>query len=219
VSASRAIAHPPGSVLGQRRAPMQRRSSQRLDQILAAAAALVDEAPYDDITTGLIAARADVAIGSVYRFFDDKAAIYRALSVRHFETYVEELQSALADRSFGALADWSQLLDLTIDCYVEMVRSTPGFRGFGDVIDVHLLDAERDNDTVLADRLLDLLHAELSIRPTASLRLALLVAVTAADSLLALAFRRDTDGDQAVIAETKAVVRSYLAPHFDSTKQ
>jgi len=39
-----------------------------------------------------------------------------------------------------------------------MHRSVPGFRTlhFGDVVDVHLLDAERDNNAVIAERLAEL---------------------------------------------------------------
>lgn len=215
MATSRVVGVSAAAVVGQRRAPVQQRSSRRLDQILEAAALLVDEAPFDDITTGLIAKRAGVAIGTIYRFFDDKSAVYRALSVRHFELYVDRLESALLAQPLGAADGWLKLIETAIDCYADMLRSTPGFRGFGDAIDLNLLDTERDNDTVLADRLLELLTSALGVTPTESLQLALLVAVTASDSLLSLAFRRDVNGDETVIAETKSVVRNYLAPHFE----
>jgi AcrR family transcriptional regulator len=205
----------PGAVPGQRRSPLQQRSLLRLDQILEAAATLLDEEPYEDITTGLIADRAGVAIGSVYRFFDDKAAVYRALTARHFELYLTRLEAAFADRPTGSPASWTQMTETAIDCYVAMLRGTPGFRGFGDAIDVNLLDTDRDNDTVLADRLLELVTSELRVSPSDAVRLALLIAVTAADALLALAFRRDSQGDETVIAEAKTAVRSYLAPYVD----
>jgi AcrR family transcriptional regulator len=205
----------PGAVPGQRRSPLQQRSLLRLDRILEAAASLLDEEPYEDITTGLIAERAGVAIGSVYRFFEDKAAVYRALMARHFELYLTRLEAAFADRPAGSSPSWTQMAETAIDCFVAMERGTPGFRGFGDAIDVNLLDTDRDNDTVLADRLLELVTTELGISPSDAVRLALLVAVTTADALLSLAFRRDPNGDETVIAEAKTVVRTYLAPYIE----
>ena len=44
----------------------------------------------------------------------------------------------------------------------------------------------------------------------ARLRFALAIAVEAADALIKLAFRRDPDGDEAVLAEAKALIREYL---------
>ena len=35
----------------------------------------------------------------------------------------------------------------------------------------------------------------------------------AADALIKLAFRRDPDGDEAVLSETKDIVRDYLHDH------
>jgi AcrR family transcriptional regulator len=190
----------------------------RLDQILEAAAALVDETGFEDITTGQIAKRAGVSIGTVYRFFDDKPAVYRALSVRHFEAYLALLESALTEEDLGGSQDWERLIEITIDCYVDMLRHTAGFRGFGDDIDSYVLDSDRDNDTVLADRILELLSTDLGITDSATLRLPLLIAVTASDSLLSLAFRRDANGDAAVISEVKSVVRNYLSPHFERAR-
>ena len=50
-----------------------------------AAAAVFDEVGYAAATTHLIAARAGTAIGSLYQFFPDKAAIFNAMELRHTE--------------------------------------------------------------------------------------------------------------------------------------
>jgi len=47
----------------------------------------------------------------------------------------------------------------------------------------------------------------------ARLRFALLIAVEAADALIKLAFRRDTNGDESVLTEAKALIREYLHRH------
>jgi AcrR family transcriptional regulator len=68
-----------------RRQPKQQRSKERVEAILDAAAAVFDRLGYDAATTHQIAAEAEVAIGSLYQFFPDKAAIFRAMELRHWE--------------------------------------------------------------------------------------------------------------------------------------
>jgi len=48
------------------------------------------------------------------------------------------------------------------------------------------------------------------------LRFALEISVEAADALIKLAFRRDTTGDEAVIVESKALIREYLHRAVDA---
>lgn len=68
-----------------RRQPKQQRGKQRVEKILDAAAAVFDEVGYEAATTHMIAARAGTAIGSLYQFFPDKAAIFKAMELRHTE--------------------------------------------------------------------------------------------------------------------------------------
>lgn len=68
-----------------RRQPKQQRGKERVEKILDAAAAVFDEIGYEAATTHLIAAKADTAIGSLYQFFPDKAAIFNAMELRHVE--------------------------------------------------------------------------------------------------------------------------------------
>jgi AcrR family transcriptional regulator len=68
-----------------RRQPKQQRGKERVEKILDAAAAVFDEIGYEAATTHLIAAKAGTAIGSLYQFFPDKAAIFNAMELRHVE--------------------------------------------------------------------------------------------------------------------------------------
>lgn len=58
---------------------------ERVEKILEAAAVVFDEVGYEAATTHLIAAKAGTAIGSLYQFFPDKAAIFEAMELRHIE--------------------------------------------------------------------------------------------------------------------------------------
>ena len=68
-----------------RRQPKQKRSQQRVERILEAAAEVFAEVGYEAATTHAIAARAGTAIGSLYQFFPDKLTIFHALEERHME--------------------------------------------------------------------------------------------------------------------------------------
>ena len=59
--------------------PQQTRSRDKLDRILAAAAGLLAELPYQEVSTRLIAERAGVSVGSLYRYFPDRDSIAEAL--------------------------------------------------------------------------------------------------------------------------------------------
>ena len=154
-----------------RRVPVQGRSVARVARMLDACAALVDEIGYEALTTTLLADRAGVAIGSIYQFFPDKRAVVQALTLRNLEAYLDRLTARFAD---GDFANWWDGVDAGIDEYIAMHRDVPGFRTlhFGDVVDVHLLDEDRDNNSVIASALAALLayHVRDGRTPSARLR-------------------------------------------------
>jgi AcrR family transcriptional regulator len=198
-----------------RRVPVQGRSVARVQRMLDACAELVDEIGYETLTTTLLAERAGVAIGSVYQFFPDKRAIVQALTLRNLEAYLSRLSARSAAVEF---AHWWDVVDAAIDEYIAMHREVPGFRTlhFGDVVDVHLLDAERDNNTIIAEQLAALLVEQFGAVAGPRLDFALAIAVEAGDALIKLAFRRDPEGDPAVLAEAKALIREYLQRHVNT---
>ena len=195
-----------------RRVPVQGRSVARVQRMLDACAELVDEVGYEALTTTMLAERAGVAIGSVYQFFPDKRAVVQALTLRNIEAYLERLGERFAA---GQFAHWWDGVDAGIDEYIAMHRTVPGFRTlhFGDVVDVHLLDEERDNNAIIAEQLAELLVEQFAVPDTARLWFALTIAVEAADALIKLAFRRDPEGDEQVLTEAKALIREYLHRH------
>lgn len=197
-----------------RRQPVQQRSAQRVQRMLDACADLIDELGYDGVTTTLIAERAGVAVGSLYQFFPDKRAVVQALTQRNLAHFMSEVA-----RRFEAapLAHWTLGADIVFDLYVEMYREVPGFRRirFGDVVDVRLIDDERDNNTVIADDIAGFLAERFAV-PVEEIRLPVAVAHEIADSILNLAFRRSLFPEETVISEAKMVVRAYLSGQLES---
>ena len=198
-----------------RRVPVQGRSVARVQRMLDACAELVDQVGYEALTTTMLAERAGVAIGSVYQFFPDKRAIVQALTQRNLEAYLERITARFANDRFG---HWWDVVDAGIDEYIDMHRNVPGFRTlhFGDVVDVHLLDAERDNNTIIAERLAGLLVGQIGATAGPRLDFALAIAVEAGDALIKMAFRRDPEGDEAVLVEAKSLIRDYLQRHVNT---
>ncbi|UXY26623.1 TetR/AcrR family transcriptional regulator [Streptomyces sp. HUAS TT20] len=195
-----------------RRAPVQRRSAERLTRILDACADLLDEVGYDALSTRAVALRAGVPIGSVYRFFGNKRQMVDALAQRNLERYSERVTERLGD---GGSDDWRAAMDAVLDEYLAMKRTAPGFSlvDFGNQIPVGARHTEPNHR--VADRLTDLLSGYLGRTPDDELRRTFLIAVETADTLVHLAFRVDPQGDEAIIAETRELLRAYLARVLD----
>jgi AcrR family transcriptional regulator len=68
-----------------RNSPRQARSAARVEVLLDAAAEVFEEVGFDAATTNLVASRADVPVGTLYRWFPDKAALAEALTDRYLE--------------------------------------------------------------------------------------------------------------------------------------
>ncbi|MFJ9850776.1 TetR/AcrR family transcriptional regulator [Streptomyces sp. NPDC101150] len=197
-----------------RRVPVQQRSAQRLARILDACAELLEETGYEDLSTRAVAGRADVPIGSVYRFFPNKRAMAEALARRNLDAYADRITARLTAPADERL-EWRRAMDVVVDEYLAMKRTVSGFALVE--FTVPAPDAPRRANYEVADRLLALLAGPLGLDPAGErLRTAFLVGVETADALLQLAFRTDPAGDPAIVAECKVLLRAYLARYLDA---
>ncbi|MEU9295988.1 TetR/AcrR family transcriptional regulator [Streptomyces sp. NPDC048266] len=211
-----------------RRAPVQRRSAERLARILDACAALLDETGYEQLSTRAVAGRAGVPIGSVYRFFGNKRAMVAALAHRNLDEYARRVSDRLAAAprldAYGAI-------DGVLDEFIAMKRTVPGFAlvdfgvpaaAPGESESAEEADegegdgsaggAVEDPNRLVAERLCALLATHLDRPADDDLRRKVLVGVETADALVRLAFRADPAGDPALIDETRHLLHAYLAP-------
>ncbi|BCJ34606.1 TetR family transcriptional regulator [Actinocatenispora thailandica] len=200
--------------MSSRGTPRQQRSRAKRDQILDATATLLAELPYPEIGTKLIAERAGVSVGSLYRYFADKDEIARALVLHWLDRMITVLDGALADPPPAA----GDLVDRVVDAFARFYRSEPGFHqvwffsGPAGHLDRAVGDA---HDAALATRLRAAL-ATPRYRIDVSMRRAR-IAVSIGDKLLSEAFRDDPDGDREIVAELKVVLRGYLLAADRST--
>ncbi|MPY55170.1 TetR/AcrR family transcriptional regulator [Streptomyces acidicola] len=198
-----------------RRAPVQRRSAERLTRILDACADLLDEVGYDALSTRAVALRAGVPIGSVYRFFGNKRAMADALAERNLDRFTERVTERLRDAGKATGGGWRTAMDAVLDEYLDMKRTAPGFAlvDFGNQIPVGARHAKPN--TRVADRLSRLLSGYIDRTPDEDLRRAFLVAVETADTLVHLAFRVSPEGDARIIEEARELLGAYLGRVLD----
>lgn len=84
-----------------RNLPRQARSTARVERLLNAAEEVFEEVGFDAATTNLVAARADVPVGTLYRWFPDKGALAEALADRYIEELVDVSEHLVIELSPG----------------------------------------------------------------------------------------------------------------------
>jgi AcrR family transcriptional regulator len=198
------------SVGGLRREPRQARSKARLAQILAAADAILAEEGVEGLTVRRIAERARVPVGSLYQFFPDKGSVVDAVArayIAEFDNLVDSLVSSAAS------GDWSDPVGRIVDSFVALYRSHPGYVALwsGRHLSAELARADEANNQLIAAGVQRVLASRAGMPDGPALELAVRVAVRTADALLQYAFSLSPDGDEAVLAELKNLLRLYLA--------
>ena len=199
-----------------RKKPSQARSQERVRRILDAAAEVVEEVGYDAATTNQIAARAGCAIGSLYQFFPNKAALMHALAL----LYVEELR-ALLGRVIADVTgpqdrplDWRESVSRIVDAFAHFHHHRAGFHAvfFGGLLSADLLQTAIQCGRDMAQGVEPLLAA---LAPGAEPERRLLVARVATEltgALLILSTERKEDPAwvASVLDQTKLAVIAYL---------
>ena len=86
--------------LTPRNAPIQKRALERRAKILEVTADLLEEVGQDDLTTILVAKRAEMSVGTLYHYFPNKYAILYALAEQwlgEIDTVLQELEAELLE--------------------------------------------------------------------------------------------------------------------------
>lgn len=192
-----------------RRQPTQARSRERVQRLLDAAAALIEERGVGALAVRDIADRADVPVGTLYQFFKSKDAVIEALA----RTYVDAFAAIAADLARRPPeTDWRAEWERMYEAFVTYLRNTPGFRAlwFSGALPPELRRIDRANNLTLASALADTFVTHGHALDSPRLRMAFELSIQTADTLLGVAFRRDPNGDQEVIDETNLMLTGYL---------
>jgi len=90
----------------RRRSPTQARARATIDDVLAAAARIMERDGYDALTTNRVARIAGVSVGTLYQYFESKEAIVAALQNRHFEKMGRPLLARMQELSRAPLDEY-----------------------------------------------------------------------------------------------------------------
>ena len=192
--------------------PVQQRSAERMNSLLDAAAALIDEEGIDGVTTTAVAYRSRSSVGVLYRYFPNIDSLLKALAQRNMQRYLEMVAEG-SDRTPDI--PWSSW-DNTLDSYVHMFRNEPGFRGlrFGDIISDRFLDADLSNNTVIARAFAEQVSETHSVPVNHDLLFHLEVGVTLGTAIIHRAFMYDPKGDPEFIEHAREFIGNYLRTYI-----
>ncbi len=109
-----------------RKEPVQARSRERFERILAAATRLIGEKGVDAVPMSEIAAAADISVASLYQYFPDKAAIIATLAERFAVAGQACVRSVF--EAVEQPADMITAIEAMADDYFEFFRTVPGSR-------------------------------------------------------------------------------------------
>ncbi|MGB3291514.1 MAG: TetR/AcrR family transcriptional regulator [Phormidesmis sp.] len=197
-----------------RRQPQQQRSQARVEQILKAAAEVFWEVGYDAATTHAIAHRAKTAVGTLYRFFPNKLAIFHELEKRHRQG-VEATHTRMMTPEFmrKPLPDMVQQMVETYAHYFEDVGHRVVYVQYhmSPEMFVHFDNAVDDGFIRRFAGMLRMSNAALSVEKS---ELLAEVCHRSFNALLLSALRSDATHRAQLYLELQALLTNYLQPHL-----
>jgi AcrR family transcriptional regulator len=93
-----------------RRQPRQRRSRQTVETLLSAVVRVLKKHGVEGVTTNRIAETAGISIGSVYQYFPDKQAIFKAIHDRHVDQINGVVERVLVEHASSSLEEFVRAL-------------------------------------------------------------------------------------------------------------
>ena len=204
------LATEPGWQSRLRNAPQQPRSLAKIDQAVDAADRLLARKGANAVTTTRVAAEAGIAVGTIYRYFPDKEALFDALAARCL-TRFESLMDDLVERS--RTEKWADPVGMLFDVYTNLYRTDASLRAiwFGGLLSEHLREADRAHKRVMAEGLRHILITQGIAGDGPELGTVCHAAMLASDAITQEAFRHSDSGDADLMAEAKTMLRSYVA--------
>jgi AcrR family transcriptional regulator len=195
-----------------RRVPTQERSRKRVERIIEAASLVFAEEGFDAATMESIAARAETSIGSIYQFFPNKLSLFNALA-RHYHDKLRAFFDLLLS---GPLLEqpWGDILDAGIDAFAAFHEQEPGFRAVwvGLNLTSEVVTEGEAINREFAKRIEGVLAAKLEGLPAKMRPVVATMMVEILTAMLIVSARRPAEA-KALMTETKALLRRYLAPY------
>ena len=202
--------------LARRRIPTQKRARARVDQILEAAATLLEKDPMEKLTAAAIAGEAGIPVGSLYQYFPNKLAVIAELVRRVMAEADREILTAL--QVFADL-DWRDGIDRAVDAALQTYGNRPDY-----VQALLSLRPTPEFGAITAEsneRIARLLAERTKLRelalPEERIILIARTAIEAANVLQDWALSSDSDAEMTAIGEEmKTMMKAYIG-HYVTT--
>src|SRR5580698_3694153 len=104
------------------RQPAQARSRERVERILLATEALMEQTPLDEISVAMISERSGVKRATIYQFFPSVQAILRVLGQRFLDEIYEDFTRIKTPRTQEV---WRQTTSALVDAMVDFYSHHP----------------------------------------------------------------------------------------------
>jgi AcrR family transcriptional regulator len=191
-----------------RRTPVQRRSRERVEAILAAAEQIVVGEGVEGLSTRSLAERAGLPVGSVYTYFADREAIIAALIERHVGAMDERV---LADAAALPVFNVRALVQSVIASYQAGYAARPSFVAlwFRGRVSAEIVASVRARNNALAARFRAFTVGAGVLRPDAE-PLVLEFVGEMIDAVMAIAYRDELGGDERLVREGTEMIVRYL---------
>lgn len=193
--------------------PQQERGKRRYSAIVDAAAELFATGGYDATTMEAIAAASDSSIGSVYRFFPNKQAVFRAvadLALQRVQAVFGEVMRVAA----GGGLEWGEILDRALDAFAKLHAEEPAPRAVLANLQLYGEYAEADQQMIrefIAATAGVLAAWAPKIDPRTRRIIATMIVQTMS-GILVLSQREPPAMAAAMLEHTKLMLRRYLDP-------
>jgi AcrR family transcriptional regulator len=182
---------------------------RRREELLDAAASVLDRGGWDALNTNRVAREAGTSIGTLYQYFRDKDALLAGLLARHEARLQGAIEAAIARGG----ADPFAVADAVVDAFAEVWRSEPGYRAAWGASQTGGLVARTGQrwGATFTRRVTVLLRGYFPQLAPEAARVVARTAVHLVSGLLLAAMAGSARSERAMIHETKLALRAYLA--------
>lgn len=200
-----------------RNLPQQERSKRRYAAVVDAAAELFATNGFDATTMEAIAAASGSAIGSVYRFFPNKQAVFRAVADLALERAQAVFIETMAVAESGQL-EWGEVLDRALDAFAEFHSREAAPRAVFANLQLYGEYAEAD-EQMIREFIAATAGVIAAWAPKIDLETRRIIAtmiVHTTSGILVLSHRESPAMAAAMLDHTKLMLRRYLEPWIQS---
>jgi len=198
-----------------RNSPQQSRSKQSLETILRACGEIIDESGHAGVTTAEVAKRADMAIGTVYRFFPDRIALLLGVYDYMISRYVEIAIDRFADKPAET---WQEAFATLVDSTCTARRTIPGYKAthYRILPDGSNENKYRERTAAYVDAVVELFSQFDGAGTGGEWRDKVSVSIELSRTIQRLAFDADPKGDPDLIREASSVPIQYLTAYLEN---